>query len=422
MPTISAGALKRMLHLPADVVIGTPRIERDHAGREIVVVPVRPYARDTGRCAECGGHGRPYDRLPTRRWRHLDIACARLFLEYAPRRVACAEHGVTVAMVPWARRRSAYTYDFEQQVAWLSVHAPRSAVSALMRVDWKSVGPICRRVADDLRAEQGAGLFDHLRSIGVDETSYRKGHKYMTVVVDHDRGRVVWMHPGHGEKVFDQFFQQLTPAQRASIRVITGDGARWIDECAFRWCPQAERILDGFHIVSWATDALDKVRTAAWREARRKGVAKKGSKDPIKGARWALLKNEGDLTAGQRAQLECVANTNETLWEAYKLKERLRMILRQTADEAAPLLRQWAADAFLSGIPGFVPLGEKIARRHFDILRTIRSGLSNARLEAINNKIKTTIKMGYGYRNLDNLIALVMLKCGGLDLQLPGRQ
>ena len=98
------------------------------------------------------------------------------------------------------------------------------------------------------------------------------------------------------------------------------------------------------------------------------------------------------------------------------------MILGQTADEAAPMLRQRAADAFLSVIPGFVPLGEKIARRHFDILRTIRSGLSNAGLEAVNNRIKTNIKMGYGYRNLDNLIGLVMPECGGLDLRLPGRQ
>ena len=422
MPTISAGALKRMLHLPANVVTGAPRIEKDRRGGDVVVVPARPYARDTDRCAECGGHGRPYDRLPARRWRHLDIGRAKLLLEYAPPRVDCGAHGVTVAMVPWARRKSAYTYDFERQTAWLSVHAPRSAVSALMRVDWKSVGPVCRRVADELRAEQGAGLFDHLRSIGVDETSHKRGHKYMTAVVDHDRGRVIWMHQGHGEKVFDLFFQQPTPAQRESIRVITGDGARWIDECAFRWRPQAERILDGFHIVGWATDALDKVRTAAWREARKTGAAGKGVKDPIKGARWALLKNEADLTAGQKAQLECVANTDETLWQAYRLKERLRMILKQTAETAAPLLRQWAADAFLSGIPGFVPLGEKIDRRRFDILRTIRSGLSNARLEAVNNRIKTTIKIGYGYRNLGNRIALVMLKCGGLNLRLPGRQ
>lgn len=422
MPTISAGALKRMLNLPANVVTGVPRVEKDPHGGDAVIVPVRPYANDMDRCARCGEHGRPYDRLGTRRWRHLDIGCTRPLLEHAPVRVDCAEHGVTVAMVPWARRKSAYTRDFEQQVAWLSVHAPRSAVSALMRIDWKSVGPVCRRVADDLRAEQGPGLFDGLRSIGVDETSYRKGHTYMTVVVDHDRGRVIWMHDGRGGKVFDLFFQTLTPAQRESIRVITGDGARWIDECAFRWCPQAERILDGFHIVSWATDALDKVRTAAWRDARKAGTAEKGAKDPIKGARWALLKNPGRLTAGQKAQLECVANTSETLWEAYKLKERLRMILRQAADEAAPMLRQWAADASLSGIEEFSKLGEKIDRRRFDILRTIRSGLSNARLEAVNNKIKTTIKMGYGYRNLGNLIALVMLKCGGLNLRLPGRQ
>ena len=85
-------------------------------------------------------------------------------------------------------------------------------------------------------------------------------------------------------------------------------------------------------------------------------------------------------------------------------------------------MRQWAADASLSGIEEFSKLGEKIARRHFDILRTIRSGLSNARLETVNNKIKTTIKIGYGYRNLDNLIGFVMLKCGELNLQLPGRQ
>ena len=204
MPTISAGALKRMRGLPANVVAGVPRIEKDPHGGDVVIVPVRPYAKDMDRCTRCGKHVRPYDRLGVRRWRHLDIGCARLMLEYAPPHVTCADHGVTVAMMPWVRRKSAYTRDFEQQTALLNVHAPRSAVSRLMRMDWKSVGPVCRRVADDLRAEQGPGLFDGPRSIGVDETSYRKGHKYMTVVVDHDRGRVIWMHQGHGQKVFDE--------------------------------------------------------------------------------------------------------------------------------------------------------------------------------------------------------------------------
>ena len=276
MPTISADALKRMLNLPANVV----------------AVPVRPYAGDMDRCARCGERGRPYDRLGVRRWRHLDIGCTRLLLEHAPRRVDCAEHGVTVAMGPWAKRKSAYTRDFERQTAWLSVHAPRSAVSALMRVDRKSVGPICERVADELRAEQGAGLFDGLRSIGVDETGYRKGHTYLTVVVDHERHRVIWAHDGYGKDVFSLFFKALTPEQRASIKVVTGDGARWIDSCVAEHCPNAERVLDGFHIVSWMSDALDKVGKRLWNQARHDGGEDAAKR--MRGVRYAVLKNPGD--------------------------------------------------------------------------------------------------------------------------------
>lgn len=106
------------------------------------------------------------------------------------------------------------------------------------------------------------------------------------------------------------------------------------------------------------------------------------------------------------------------------MAERARAQERRVGADARRLEERGpdSADAPLSGIKEFSRLGEKIDRRRFDILRTIRSGLSNARLEAVNNKIKTTIKMGCGYRNLGNLIALVMLKCGGLNLQLPGRQ
>lgn len=104
MPTISAGALKRMLNLPVNVVTGVPRVEKDPRGGDVVIVPVRPYANDMDRCAGCGEHGRPYDRLGVRRWRHLDIGCARLMLEYAPPRVTCADHGVTSR---WCRGRDA---------------------------------------------------------------------------------------------------------------------------------------------------------------------------------------------------------------------------------------------------------------------------------------------------------------------------
>ena len=102
--------------------------------------------------------------------------------------------------------------------------------------------------------------FGGLTSIGVDETSYRKGHTCITVVVDHERHRAIWAHDGYGRDVFGLFFQTLTPEQRASIRVVAGDGARWIDSCVHEWCPNAERAPDGFHIVSWTSGAPDNPR------------------------------------------------------------------------------------------------------------------------------------------------------------------
>ena len=114
--------------------------------------------------------------------------------------------------------------------------------------------------------------FGGLTSIGVDETGYRKGHTCITVVVDHERLWAIWAHDGYGRDVFGLFFQTLTPEQRASIKAVTGDGARWIDSCVAEHCPNAERVLDGFHIVSWMTDALDKVRKRLWNQARHDGT------------------------------------------------------------------------------------------------------------------------------------------------------
>lgn len=123
--------------------------------------------------------------------------------------------------------------------------------------------------------------FGGLTSIGVDETGYRKGHTCITVVVDHERHRAIWAHDGYGRDVFGLFFQTLTPEQRASIRVVAGDGARWIDSCVHEWCPNAER-------------TPDKVRRHPWNQARRDGDEK--SVKRMRGVRYTVLKNPGKLT------------------------------------------------------------------------------------------------------------------------------
>lgn len=129
-------------------------------------------------------------------------------------------------------------------------------------------------------------MFDGLTAIGVDETSYRKGRTYITVVVDHKRKRVVWAHDGYGKEVLDLFFRQLTDEQRASIKAVTGDGAKWIGASVKEHLPNAERVLDSFHIVSWMTDTLDQVRKRLWSQARRGND--KTATETMKGLKYAV--------------------------------------------------------------------------------------------------------------------------------------
>ena len=177
-------------------------------------------------------------------------------------------------------------HNFEAECAWLMTVANRKTVSGFLHVSWRTAGAVARRVAERVKASMPSP-FDGLTAIGVDETSHRKGHTYLTVVVDHERHRVIWAHDGVGGDVFDLFFKALTPEQHASIRVVTGDGARWIDPCVGRWRPNAERVLDGFHIVSWMTDALDKVRKRLWNQARRDGDEKTTKR--MRGVKYAVL-------------------------------------------------------------------------------------------------------------------------------------
>lgn len=256
----------------------------------------------------------------------------------------------------------------------------------------------------------------------------------MTVVVDHDRGRVVWASEGHGKRQLNDFLDQLTDVQRGSIEVVTADGSRWIADVVAERLPGAELAVDPFHAVSWATEALDDLRREAWREARRaprpkrgRGRPRKGEEAPadsakgVKGLRFPLLKNPEDLSEGQASALGALRRSGTALWRGYLLKEGLRAVFRGDPADARASLDRWLSWACRCRIPQFVELSRKVRRKREGVLRSIELGVSNARVEAVNNKIKVAIRQGYGFRNIDNLIALVMLRCSDLRPALPGR-
>jgi transposase len=395
-------------------------VEEDEDGElAALVVAVRLRRGDQGRCGRCRRRSPGYDRGEgRRRWRHLDLGTVQSFIEAAAPRVRCRDHGVVVAWVPWARHGAGHTRAFDDTAAWLAVRTAKSAVKELLRITWRTVGRIVTRVSADAQAR--VDRFAGLTRVGVDEISYKRGHRYLTVVVDHDRNRLVWAAVGRDETTLRKFFDELGEERCAAITLVSADAAEWIRIVVEERCPNATLCLDPFHITQWASKALDEVRREVWNAARRGGQTAIARE--LKDARFALWKNPEDLTTRQKAKLATIEQTNQPLYRAYLLKEQLRQVfhLRQPW-RALRLLDDWLIWARRCRLPAFVKLARSITDHRAGIEAALRHDLSNARVESMNTRLRLLTRIAFGFRSADALIALAMLSLGGYCPPLPGR-
>jgi transposase len=413
------------------------RIEFDEDAEQLVA-HVRPTKRQRNRCGLCGRRSPGYDLgAGRRRWRALDLGTVRTVIEADAPRVACREHGVVVAAVPWARHDAGHTYAFDDQVAWLATQASKSTVTELMRIAWRTVGSIITRVWADIDAT--CDRFAGLRRIGIDEISYKKGYKYLMVVVDHDTRRLVWAAPGRTSATVREFFDLLGHERCAQITHVSADGADFIDTIVAETCPGAVRVADPFHVVKWATEALDDVRREAWNDARKlaRNEPKRGPGRPradaparpgselaksLRGARYSLWKNPENLTDNQRVKLAWIAATDPRLYRAYLLKEGLRLIFTMPHQAAVEGLDRWISWARRCRIPSFVKLQKTIVKHKARILAAIEHKLSNGLIESTNTKIRLLTRMAFGFKSPQALIALALLTLGGHRPNLPSRK
>lgn len=395
-------------------VIEAVELDRDGA----LVVSVRPRAGERDRCPHCRRRCPGYDQGEgRRRWRALDLGTAFCFLEAWAPRVRCKRHGVVVAAVPWARHDAGFTRSFEDQVAWLAVHTNKTAVSELMRIAWRTVGWICERVMSEEHAKRD--LLAGLSRLGFDEISIRKGQRYLTVVVDHDTGRLVWAHPGRDRKTTEKFLDLLGKERCQKIELVSCDDAEWITRPVAERCEGAVICLDPFHIVKAATDALDEIRREVWNEARNAGQTQL-AKD-LKGARFALWKNPENLTERQQLKLSRIQKLNQRLYRAYLLAQQLRQIYRVGAEHALALLDAWLKWARRSRLEPFRKLARRITEQRHRVEAAITAKLSNARIEQVNTQLRLIVRRGFGYHSPWAVIALAMLSLAGLCPPLPGR-
>lgn len=375
-----------------------------------VVVGLRVRARRL-RCP-CGQVTRARYDTSRRRWRHLDLGACQLWLEADIRRLVCPDCGVRTEEVPWARPGARHSRDFENVVAWLAQRTDKTAVATLLRCSWEAVHHIVGRVVaehlDDTRLE---GLY-HL---GVDEISYKRGHNYLTVVADHDQGRVVWVTPGKHTAALSSFFEALGPERRAQVRAVSMDLGTAYRAVTEKAVPHAAICFDPFHVIQLANRALDHVYTAS----------RLGSDGSISGrewraARYALRAGAERLTDSKRELLAQFRRDRYRLWRAWELKERLRDLYRtvEPADARAHF-RRWLRSASASRIQPFVNLARQL-RRHFErVVAAVEWDLSNSRLEGINAKIRVIQRRGYGHRSADSLASMIYLCLGGITITLP---
>jgi transposase len=282
-----------------------------------------------------------------------------------------------------------------------------------LRIAWDTVGRIVERVVADQLDER---RLDGLIAIGVDEISYRRGQRYLTSVVDHHAGAIVWCAPGRNAQTLQAFFDELGD-RRHSIRAVSIDMSGGYEKAIRANIPAAEVCFDAFHVVRLGQRAVDQVRRDEW-NAHERSHTRHGRW--IKGTRWSLLKAPDKQSIPQLALLGEVAHANKALYRAFLLKEELRLLYQLDDPRLAPAhLDAWLAWATRSRLRPFIKLARTIRRHRAGILAAIRLGLSNGRLEGLNSRIRLISHRSFGFHSATPLIALVYLCCAGITIELP---
>jgi transposase len=350
--------------------------------------------------------------MSRRRWRHIDVGRCAVWIESDIRRLECRRCGrVRTEEVDWARPRARHTRDFEDVVAWLAQRMDKTSVATLLRCSWESVDNIVGRVvADHLDDTRLDGLY----CIGVDEISYKRGHNYVTVVADHDRPRVVWVAEGKSQAGLASFYEALGPDRRSRIRAVSMDLSPSFRSITTQMLPQAKICFDPFHVVRLVHLALDSIYRSS-----RLGADSSITTREWRQARAALRRGAERLTHRERSLLHRIRQSRYEVGLAWELKESFRAIYQLDSDEARSAFIDWLHEAKASGLRPFVTLARQLWDNFDGVMAAIEEGISNARLEGINAKIRLINRRSYGHHTAAALASMIYLCMGAITITLP---
>jgi len=362
-------------------------------------------------CSECHRALAAYDTR-MREWRHLDFFQYETHL-YAPLpRTECPECGVKTVYVPWANPQSGFTLFFEAWAIELAKAMTIKAASNRLRISDDSLWRLLKRVVAKAISIQD---LSEVCAIAVDETSWQKGHKYVSFVFDYHSKKLIFGEEGKDHKVLEQFAQHLEErgGKRENIRQVCCDMSKAFIKGIEDNFPQAAITFDKFHVIKAVNEAVEKIRR---REAHDNPV--------LKGSRWDWMKNPHKLSeAGHKRINDALSQKRLQTGKAYRLKILLQEILdarnEMTYVAGKGELKGWLRWALLCRIPEMVEVAQMIRRHLEGILNWFSSRMTNALLEGYNSVLRAGRGVARGFRTVANVIIKSFLTAGKLDYGYP---
>jgi transposase len=354
------------------------------------IITMGPDLRFTPHCSHCGSVT-PLTHAHTKRSiRDLNLTDKSVWLNVSYRKVYCPVcNRVRVEQQEFVEPYARVTKRLARYIHDLCKMATIKEVAEHMGLDWKTVKNIDKAFLEE---EFGDTDYAGLRTLAVDELAIHKGHRYVTVVLDYETGRIVWIGKGRREETLDSFFREMPQEVRKGIRAIATDMWKPYLKAFRKWCPEAQIVYDFFHLVRDYNKIIDKIRNKEYQKA------DAGERTVLKGTKYLLLKNRENLKEKEIVRLERILEINKTLSIVYILKDYLKEIYKhRDRGQANKTLQEWCNLARESGTPDLMRFARKLERHKKEILNHCNYPIHTGKLEGMNNTLKVIKRDAYGF-------------------------
>ena len=398
------------LNLPAPWSISNIEFKPDSAGAMELHIELSFPRGSKFACPECETEATAYDTTP-RTWRHLNFFQYKTYIHADLPRVKCNEHGVKTINVPWAREGSGFTLLFEGWVVELAKHLPVATIAGMVDEHDTRLWRFIKHYVDEARTRED---YSDVTAIGIDETS-KKGHNYITVVVDLNQRKVIYITNGKDSATVDRFVADFQKHKGIpfNIKVVTCDMSLGFKKGIDEHLINSSTVIDKFHVIKHINEAVDEVR----REEVKQNA---WYKELLNKTKYLWLKNDKHLTDNQRTRKESLLKKRLKTARAYAMRVTMQDIYELSIDrtEAESRLKKLCGWISRSRLEPMKQFGDLLKNHWQEILNYFDHRYTNAILEGMNSIIQNIKRRARGFRNDEYFKTMIYLECGKLDLSV----